>query len=332
MSSTLGSTGAPVRLGVLGCADIAWRRVLPSVAATPSVRLVAVASRDAAKARRFADRFGGEAVTGYADLLARDDLDAVYVPLPVGLRHEWVGRALAAGLHVLSEKPLTVGPDTSAELLAEAGRRGLTVMENFAFRYHRQHHELRRLVSEGAIGRPRALMCEFGVPERAPGDIRHDPSLGGGALLDVGVYPLALAQFLWGDGLRVGGAVLEHGADTGVDVRGSVLLRAPDGGTAQVGFGFGLHYRNEYTVWGEAGAVRLDRAFTPPETLRPTLELRTGAGAEDLVSEPDHQFRNLLDAFADGVRGAAPVDAAPVLELADLVDRVRRSAAEAVTG
>ncbi|GAA1439517.1 Gfo/Idh/MocA family oxidoreductase [Nocardiopsis tropica] len=329
MSSTREGRGAPVRLGVLGCADIAWRRVLPAVATTPSVRLVAVASRDAAKAERFADRFGGAAVTGYENLLAREDLDAVYVPLPVALRHEWVGRALAAGLHVLSEKPLTTGPGSSAELLAEAERRNLTVMENFAFRYHRQHHELRRLVAEGAIGRPRALMCEFGVPQRAPGDIRHDPALGGGALLDVGVYPLALAQFLWGGGLRVGGAVLERVEDTGVDVRGGALLSAPDGGTAQAGFGFGLHYRNEYTVWGDSGTLRLDRAFTPPETLRPTLELRTGSAAEDLPLEPDHQFRNLLDAFADGVRGAAPVDTSPVLELAGLVDRVRRSAAEA---
>ncbi|WP_047868899.1 Gfo/Idh/MocA family protein [Nocardiopsis sp. RV163] len=327
MSSTLGGTGAPVRLGLIGCADIAWRRVLPAVAVTPSVELVAVASRDPAKARGFAERFGCEAVTGYADLLARPDLDAVYMPLPVGLRHEWVGRALEAGLHVLSEKPLTVGERTSAELVTEAGRRGLTVMENFAFRHHSQHHELRRLLEGGAVGRARALMCEFGVPARAPGDIRHDPALGGGALLDVGVYPLGLAQFLLGDGLRVRGGFLDHDPDTGVDARGSVLLSGPGGVSVQLGFGFGMHYRNTYTVWGEKGSLRLDRAFTPPETLRPALELRTDEGAEDLSLEADHQFRNLLAAFADGVRGRAAVDTAPVLALAGLVERVRGAAA-----
>ena len=210
MSLEHGSAAAPVRLGVLGCAEIAWRRVLPAVEVTPSVELAAVASRDPAKARAFAERFGGDAVTGYDALLTRDDLDAVYVPLPVGLRRTWVTRALEAGLHVLSEKPLTTGHDTSAALVAEAGRRGLTLLENFAFRHHGQHHEARRLLDAGAIGSPRALMCEFGVPEREPGDIRYDPALGGGALLDVGVYPLGLAQFMLGSDLRLRGAVLDR--------------------------------------------------------------------------------------------------------------------------
>lgn len=314
-----------LRLGVLGCADIAWRRTLPAVEATPGVELVAVASREPAKAEKFAQRFGAAPVHGYGALLERDDVDAVYVPLPVALRHRWIMRVLTSGRHVLAEKPLTTGHAQARELTAEAERRGLVVMENFTFPFHRQHTRVRELVEEGRAGRIRAFMSEFGVPARAEDDIRLDPELGGSALLDVGVYPLRIAQFLFGTGLEVEGAVLTTDPKTGVDVGGGVLLRGPGGEVAQLGFGFGVHYRNTYTLWGEEGVLRLDRAFTPPEDFRPVIGLDTATGTESFELEPDHQFRNTLSAFAESVRERR-ADHTRVLALAELVDRVREMA------
>ncbi|GLU50507.1 Gfo/Idh/MocA family protein [Nocardiopsis ansamitocini] len=321
----LDNAEAPVRLGVLGCADIAWRRTLPAVAATRSVELVAVASRDPDKADRFARRFDCEAVTGYARLLDRDDIDAVYLPLPVGLRHEWITSALLSGRHVLSEKPLTTGYASATELVALAERHGLVLAENFTFPHHSQHREVRALLAAGAIGRVHAFMSEFGVPAREPDDIRNDLKLGGSALLDVGVYPLRAAQYFFGPDLRVEGAALRYDEHTGVDLGGSVLLAAPDGATAQLAFGFGMHYRNTYDHWGAQGALRLDRAFTPPETLAPVLEIQGPDGAGERVLKADHQFRNTLDAFAADVRGVGPRrhDPADTLALARLLDDVR---------
>lgn len=320
-----GAEGRPVRLGVLGCADIAWRRVLPAAAMASSITVTAVASRDPGKALAFAERFDCEAVTGYETLLDRDDIDAVYVPLPVGIRHVWVEAALRRGLHVLSEKPLTTDGASAAHLVQEADRLGLTLMEDFAFRHHSQHREVMRLVEEGAIGTVRSLMCEFGVPERAADDIRYSSALGGGALLDVGVYPLGIAQALLGDDLRVVGASLSFGR--GVDLGGGMLLEAPGGENARLGFGLGVGYRNTYTLWGEKGSLTVDRAFTPPKDFAPLVFLENGSGARRVDLEPDHQFLNLLEAFADGVRGGAPVSTAPILTLASLVDRVRAASA-----
>ncbi|MFD0546034.1 Gfo/Idh/MocA family protein [Streptomyces mexicanus] len=114
----------PVRFGVLGCADIAWRRTLPAMRAEPSIEIRAVASRDLTKAERFTGSFGGAAVKGYAELLKRDDVDAVYIPLPAALHTEWVERAVLAGKHVLAEKPLTTRSPETARLLTSRANAG----------------------------------------------------------------------------------------------------------------------------------------------------------------------------------------------------------------
>jgi NDP-hexose-3-ketoreductase len=178
-----------VRIGVLGCADIAWRRMLPAMATVPGISIAAVSSRSPEKARRFADEFGAQPYTDHEAVLTSDDIDAVYLPLPTGMHADWAKKALAAGKHVLCEKPLTVTYPQAAELVAEAGRAGLRLMENFMFLHHSQHEEVRRTLTAGTIGELRTVNAAFGIPPLTPTDVRYDPALGGGALLDVGVYP-----------------------------------------------------------------------------------------------------------------------------------------------
>lgn len=316
-----------IRLGVMGCADIARRRTLPAIAETPQVRLVAVASRDPATARAVAEEHSCAAVGGYDALLDRTDLDAVYVPIPVALRRAWVERALRAGLHVLSEKPLTTNRDHAAQLVELAGSRDLVLMENLTFLHHGAHTAVAELLQDGAVGSLRGLSSDFGVPERSPDDIRYDPALGGSALLDVGVYPLRLAQLLLGPRPAVTGAVLHRDPRRGVDVGGSVLLSAPQGAVAQLGFGIGLQYRNRYTCWGTAGTLTLERAFTPPPSWTPEVRLETAAETAAIPLSPDHQFRNTLRAFAAAIReGGEPGRGRRILELAALLDDVRAAA------
>ncbi|MEQ4606332.1 Gfo/Idh/MocA family oxidoreductase [Streptomyces cavourensis] len=138
-----------VRVGVLGCADIARRRMLPAFAASPDTEVVAVASRDADRAKALAAPYGARPVQGYAELLADASVDAVHIPLPLALHAEWTEAALRAGKHVLAEKPLTDDPARSAALFALAERSGLALMENVMFVHHRRHAEVARLVAAG---------------------------------------------------------------------------------------------------------------------------------------------------------------------------------------
>ncbi|MGY1452355.1 Gfo/Idh/MocA family protein [Streptomyces sp. SS8] len=326
-------TGRPVRIGVLGCADIAVRKVLPAIASLPGADVAAVASRDAARAGRVAERYGCAAVGGYERLLRRDDVDAVYVPLPAALRPEWVERALRAGKHVLAEKPVATRAADTAALADLAGSSGLVLMENIMFLHHGAHARLRRLVEDGAIGEPRCLEAAFAIPPRPADDIRYRPDLGGGALLDVGVYPLRAAQFLLGPRWEVLGAGLLRDPGRGVDTAGAVLLRNPAGVTAQLTFGMVHSYRSAYTLWGSEGRLHLDRAFTPPPDHRPTARLERSDGRRDLELEAEDQCAAAVRAFADAVRaqGPGPWDRWPhdSVALARLVDEVRRAARRA---
>jgi len=317
--------GGPLRLGVLGCASIAWRKTLPALARVPGLALAAVASRDRDKADRFAARFGGEPVTGYSALLDRDDVDAVYVPLPAAMHAAWVERALRAGKHVLAEKPLATEYADAVALVRLAGERGLVLAENFMFTQHSQHARIRKLVADGTIGELRAVYAAFAIPPLPPDDIRYRPDVGGGALADVGGYPIRAAGLFLGDNLDVAGAVLRMDRRRGVDVGGAALLVRPDGVHAHVTFGMEHAYRCEYELWGTAGRLRLDRAYTPPEDHRPVVRIERPDGVRDQECEPDDQFANVLHAFVDEVRTGvhSGLSGEAVVAQAALVDRVR---------
>ncbi|MER5393920.1 Gfo/Idh/MocA family oxidoreductase [Saccharopolyspora sp. NPDC002686] len=315
-----------ISLGLLGCADIATRRLLPAFAAAPGVRIAAVASRSRAKAERVADLFGAEPVEGYSRLLDRADVDAVYVPLPPGLHSEWVGRALRAGKHVLCEKPLTTSSQSTEDLLALARARGLVLMENFMFPHHGQHARVRELVAGGAIGTLHAFSAAFAIPRRPDDDIRYQAPLGGGALIDVGGYPIAAAEFFLGGGLRVVGAHLRHDDELGVDLAGSALLRTPDGISATLTFGLDHFYGSRYELWGSAGRISVDHVFTTPATHRPVVRIDR-AEREELVLPADDQVANSVAAFLQAVRDGVEHGVAATRTRAALMADVRRLAA-----
>ncbi|MFJ3880924.1 Gfo/Idh/MocA family protein [Streptomyces sp. NPDC090077] len=322
-----GPATGPVRVGVLGCADIARRRMLPALRECPGTELVAVASRDAAKARATAEEAGCAAVTGYGALLERTDVDAVYVPLPAALHADWVEAALRAGKHVLAEKPLTTDLAATRRLSALAAGARLVLRENVMFVHHSQHAAVRALLADGAIGELRGLRAEFAIPRLPDTDIRHDAALGGGALWDTGVYPVRAALHFLGDRLETEGAVLVRGGPgRAVDTAGTALLRTPEGVTAQLAFGLDHGYRSAYEITGSEGRLTVERAFTPPAGHPPQVRLERRTGTEEITLTPDDQVLATVAAFARAVRTG---DAAPdpdVLGQAELLDSIRRAA------
>ena len=326
---------APVRFGVLGCADIAWRRTLPSMVACPDVDLVAVASRDADKAARFAERFGGEAVHGYEAVLEREDVDAVYLPLPTGLHREWCARALRAGKHVLVEKPMAVDHQEALELAALADKHGVVLLENRGFAHHTQHDAVRKLVADGVIGELRAFTSSMGIPPPPRGDVRYRADLGGGSLLDVGFYPAAAAQLFVHPDLEVLGARLEHDDEVGVDVSGEALVVSPDGVSAHLSFGMRHAYRTHYELWGSEGRLVLERPFSAPDHWLPVLRVERQDRAERLTLPPCAQFTAQFRSFAAAVRADPAHRAAqlePSVRAAALLSAIRDRSTSTGTG
>jgi len=313
-----------LRLGVLGCAGIAERRMLPSMLHQPLVSIVAIASRDLARATSFTDRFGGVPVAGYDALLARDDVDAVYLPLPPALHVEWALRALDAGKHVLCEKPFAPSLADAERVVAAARERGLLVMESFMFLHHSQHAAVAKLLADGAIGEPCAFHSEFGVP-MLPGD----PPRHAGTLPEVAVYPIRAAQHILGDGLTVLGAHLRTDGERGLPTGGGALLVSPAGVTAHLTYGVEHGYRSGYAIWGSAGRLSLARAFTPPDDFSPVLRLSRPSGVQELTLEPDRPFVNIAGAFSRTILhgGDFARHRDDIVDHARLVDRIDSRAA-----
>jgi NDP-hexose-3-ketoreductase len=322
--------GSPVRLGLLGCSPIARRRMLPAIGLLDTVRLSGVAAREIERAKDVAAELGTVA-SSYEEILERDDVDAVYISLPNGLHYEWAGNALRAGKHVLCEKPLATTRENAIELTELAARSGLVLRENFSFEHHTQHAKVRQLVAEGRFGAPRTFTASFCIPPLPPDDTRYNAALGGGALLDIGVYPLRAAQLILGPELTVAGATLRIDERLSVDLAGQVLLISGDGVFATLEYGIQHSYGSRYSLWGSSASVSLDRAFTPPPSRLPVLRIDEQDHAAEIVLPPADQFRNSVEAFVGAtgpaVDGAAErpwLDAA--VTTAGLIDEIRKKA------
>lgn len=318
----------PIRVGVLGCARIARRSVVPALRAVPGLRLAGVASRSADKGHEFAAAFDCAFLGDYAALLARADVDAVYMPLPTGLHAEWAARALRAGKHLLVEKSLAASLAEAETLVALARANRCVLMENYMFRYHAQQAAVQAIVRE-ALGEIRFFRATFGFPPLPPGDFRYDRALGGGALLDAGGYPLQACQlFLDGD-VRVLAACL-NGAPGGVDLWGGAMLEAERDGRrvpAQIAFGFDQFYQCGIEIVGQAGRVTTTRTFTAGPDVVPTAVLETPGRKTEIPLPTDNHFIRILEAFERRVRaGEWDAPCAENLRQARLQDQVRRLA------
>ncbi len=286
-----------IRIGVIGCANVAERCMIPAIKALTDFELIAVASRTKEKAETFAEKFSCEAIEGYSNLINRDDIDAVYIPLPTGLHEEWIINALNKGKHVLAEKSLAPDYISARKIIDEAESCQLLVMENYMFQYHSQHAFVQQLIKDGEIGEMHFFKSSFGFPPRSKNDIRYNKKLGGGALLDAGGYVVKAAQLFLGPALTLGGAFLKYDRQLDVDIYGGAILKNDKEQIAHVSFSFDNFYQCSYEIWGSKGKITAERAFTPPVNFGPKITLEKQNHKQEFVITPDNHFINILKEF-----------------------------------
>ena len=292
-----------MRLGILGTADIAFRRFLPALRKCPEIEYAGVASRTPEKGKPFADSFGGIVYPSYDALLADGTIDAVYVPLPPALHYEWGKKALEAGKHLLMEKPFTTSLSETEALLRLAKEKNLAVQENYMFLYHRQLAKVKELIADGTLGEIRLYRMSFGFPKRAETDFRYNKALGGGALLDCGGYPVRLALELLGDTARVVQASLTQPEGYEVDLYGSAVFQNDAGQCAQISFGMDNAYQCQLEVWGSEATLIAPRIFTAGAGFAPTLVLKSSRDEQTLTLEEDDQFLRSIEVFVAAIGG-----------------------------
>jgi predicted dehydrogenase len=285
-----------LRIGVLGCANIARRSVIPAIKSIAEYDLIAIASRTQVKADELANEFNCEAVEGYQTLLDRNDIDVIYMPLPTGLHEEWVVKALEAGKHILIEKSLAMNYDSAKRMVDIARQKGLLIMENFMFLYHGQHQFVKELIDKGEIGEVRCFRSSFGFPPLDKNNFRYNAALGGGSLMDAAAYTVRASQLFLGNDIWVEGATLNH-MNTEVDLFGGAYLKSEAGLFAEVAFGFDNFYQCNYEIWGSKGKIIAQRAFTPGENFTPTITLEKQGEIFDYKIDAENHFINILTEF-----------------------------------
>lgn len=322
-----------VRVGILGCAEIANRYSIPAFKALSDVEVVAVASRTPEKAAAYAETHDLEA-EDYESLLERTDIDVVYIPLPVGLQEEWTLKAAAKGKHIICEKSITSSLESAKKMVAACKEAGVALYENFVPEFHPQHAKILSLIAEGKIGERLVWSGFDGYPARTADDIRYRKDLGGGAVNYTGCYTVFMARKIMGGEPTAVTCRLVYN-DDGIDVAGSALLEFKNG-EAMMSFGFDRLYQNTYSVWGEKGLVRTDRAFALPPTHVPNIELVTNDGKQEsrekVEVEATNQFERSFDFFCTAV---ANNDSATIndmyeriLKQATVLEALRTSAQE----
>ena len=302
----MASSSAPLRIGILGAANIAPLALIQPARANAHVEVAAVAARDAEKARRFAARHGVPRVhKSYEALLSDPQLDAIYNPLPNSHHGLWTLRALAAGKHVLCEKPFSANA-AEAQRVADAARAsGLVVMEAFHWRYHPLAARLLAIVASGELGELRHVEARLCAPLIKPGDIRYRADLAGGATMDMGCYVVSIVRALAGAEPSVVSASAKL-SSPGVDRAMEAQLEFPGGATGRVICSMfswrvlGISAR----VTGTRGELRVLNPILPQFFHRVTVKAQSGKRSERVKGGTSYGCQ--LEAFVRAVRDGAP--------------------------
>lgn len=320
--------GRPLRIGVLGAARIAPQAVIAPAAATGVAEVVAVAARDIDRARAFATEHGVPIVaTDYQNLIEHPEVDAIYNALPPSRHAQPTIAALAAGKPVLCEKPFAMNAGEAQAMVTASRNHGQVLMEAFHYRFHPLFERVLDIVASGEIGEVRRMKAVFSTSiDQTDTELRYDPALGGGALMDLGTYCLHWVRTIAGAEPKVTAASCLLGA-SGVDISTKATLAFGRGVVAEIACDMAGPVRATLDVEGAEGRMRVINPLAPQ--LGHVIEVTREGEAprqETASREPTYDFQ--LRAFVDAVRGQeAPLTGGDdAVAQMDLIDRIRAAA------
>ncbi|MBL4716233.1 MAG: oxidoreductase [Bacteroidetes bacterium] len=284
-----------VRFGILGCADIAKRKIIPAILASTDAELICVASRDKNKGGEFGKTFNCIVLDSYDQLIQYDEIDVVYIPLPNSMHCEWAIKAAENGKHVLCEKSLALNLQEAEKMVNAAKANNVVLFEAFVYQFHPQHKQVKEIVKSGEIGDVKYVNIGFGFPEK-DFNIRYVPELGGGALLDVGTYGIHFARNLFDQeptDIKCNTTIHKKYK---VDWSGNVIMRFSDA-VVNLYYAFGVYYQNFYEIVGTKGRIRIDPAFSIPPNLNPCIEIEVNNEVKTLPVDDCDQFFEEVNYF-----------------------------------
>lgn len=292
----------------MGTAHIATEQVIPAILNSQYGQVHAIASRHIQKAQKVSEHFGNKVCYGsYEELLADDDIDAVYIPLPNHLHVKWAISALEAGKHVLVEKPVGLSSTEAKKLLkASQEHPHLKVMEAFMYRHHPQWIKTKELVDQGAIGDIKTIQSSFSFVEDDPNSIVNKKEWGGGSLMDIGCYSISLSRFIYGSEPKSIAAIIDYHPEFKVDVLASGILEFEQG-TSIFFSSTQLADNQQLQIFGTKGNIKLELPFNPPVDRPAKIWIEKEGKVETITFDICNQYTIQADLFALAIINNTPV-------------------------
>ncbi len=296
-----------IKFGIIGCSEIANNSTIPAILESKNAKIGIIGSRSLKKAKTFAEKFHCKNFGTYEEVLEDNNIDAVYISVPVGLHKEWSIKAAKAGKHVLCEKSSSTTYLDSLKMVQEAKKNKIRIMEGFMFRFHPSHKKVKEIINSKKIGKVYSFFGRYGFPNPPKNNIRFKKDLGGGILNDAGCYPICASRIIFGR--EPIGVLCQSTLDkNGIDVKTTIHLKYSDSQFAQIITGYGLFYQSSYSLWGSNGLLHLTRSYNIPSDMKPIISINHGKKEQKILIPSVNHFKLMIDAFSKEITNERSCD------------------------
>jgi D-xylose 1-dehydrogenase (NADP+, D-xylono-1,5-lactone-forming) len=301
-----------VRWGVISTANIGKQRVIPAIMQSHNGEVIAVASRNQATARAFADELGIRTAYGsYEELIADPDVDAIYNPLPNSMHAEWSIKCAEAGKPTLCEKPLASNAAQAQQMVDAFAERDVLFAEAFMYRFHTQTQRVLHMIEEGAVGDLRAIQASFTFNIGNEANIRLSKELDGGSLMDVGCYCVNVMRLITGEEPTPAKAIANFGATSGVDEALAGVLHFPSGVVGHLDCGLRTYRTHSYEIRGTDGRIQVNEGFVMAAETPTKIRWWQDDLYGELAIPAANSYTLMVEDFADALLNNRPPRYAP---------------------
>lgn len=298
-----------IRFGIIGCSSIAERSTIPAIKESSRTKLQMIGSRSFEKAKKFSTKFSCNSYGSYDEVLEREDIDAIYISLPIGLQEKWVIKSAKAGKHILCEKSAAVSYDSAKKMIKECKKNNVRLMEAFMFRFHPQHQRVQKIIQQNLLGKVFSYYGKLGFFfTYSPNNYRFKKDLGGGAFNDLGCYLICSSRMIFRHNPTVIFCKLYPNKKNQVDLKGNIHMIYPNNCIANGTFGYENDFQSTYELWGSKGLINLEWAFNIPKNKFAIINYRSKNISKKIRVKPSNQFKLMINNFCNELLGTKPSD------------------------
>ncbi len=290
-----------LRFGIIGCSRIAESSVIPSILNSKYAELEIIGSRTEKKSKQFANKFKCKNFGNYDDVLESDNVDAVYVSLPVGLHKEWTIKAAKSGKHILCEKSISDSLYSAKNMVNACKKNNVRLMEGLMFRFHPQINYILKQIEDKLLENIYSFTGFYGFPNVSKNDIRFKKELGGGVLNDAGCYPICASRILFDEEPLSVLCKMNIDHDSNVDIQSSLFLEFPDSKIGHISVGYDLSYLGTYEIWAQNASIKLWRAYNIPPDQKAKISITKNMKTINMKIPISNHFLTMINSFSSEI-------------------------------